>query len=274
MQRGPLLHRRAGRAHETLDFDSYQARAVLTYLVNAAGHHVLKAGFDGQINKYTPRRVVHRRGRLWRRAGSRRPGRDGLRRCPLRPPRPAPTPSSTRHGSRPSTKSTILGGFIQDSWSVLDKVTLNLGLRYDALTMQGQDGKTRISLKDQLSPRVGLVWDPTQQGRSKLFVNYGRYYEYIPLDIADRSLSSSQSGHPRRPRVQPPAGRARQGCDANTRTDGQNLINGVTQAPNRKWAVTGRAVRLLRGPQPQVAGQRRDRRRRRVRGPAQRTRRR
>ena len=24
------------------------------------------------------------------------------------------------------------GGFVQDSWSVMDKVTLNLGVRYDA----------------------------------------------------------------------------------------------------------------------------------------------
>ena len=31
----------------------------------------------------------------------------------------------------------------------------------------------------------------------------------------------------------------RQGCDANTRLDGSALITGVTQAPNRKWGVTG-----------------------------------
>jgi hypothetical protein len=31
----------------------------------------------------------------------------------------------------------------------------------------------------------------------------------------------------------------RQGCDANTRLDGSNLINGVTQAPVRRWGVTG-----------------------------------
>ncbi len=92
-----------------------------------------------------------------------------------------------------ATKSTIVGGFVQDSWSIVDKVTLNVGLRYDALTLQGQDGMTRIALNDQMSPRVGVVWDPTQQGRSKIFANYGRYYEYIPLDISDRALSSSQA---------------------------------------------------------------------------------
>jgi hypothetical protein len=120
----------------------------------------------------------------------------------------------------------------------MDKVTLNVGLRYDALTMEGQDGKIRIALHDQWSPRIGVVWDPTQQGRSKIFANYGRYYEYIPLDISDRALSSSQGTiqavHDCNPLVV-----GRQGCDANTRLDGSNLINGVTQAPNRQWGVTG-----------------------------------
>ena len=220
---------------ETLDFDSYQARAVLTYLVNAAGHHVLKAGFDGQINKYNHDESFSG-GALYV------DGQDyGA---------PAGTVVDFVHFGHLSgtdvivdtprvqtnTKSTILGGFIQDSWSVLDKVTLNLGLRFDTLAMQGQDGKTRISLGDQLSPRVGLVWDPTQQGRSKLFVNYGRYYEYIPLDIADRSLSSSQASITGLHQCDP-LQVGRQGCDANTRTDGQYFINGVTQAPNRKWAA-------------------------------------
>ena len=35
-----------------------------------------------------------------------------------------------------------------------------------------------------------MVWDPTQQGRAKIYANYGRYYENIPLDIADRALST------------------------------------------------------------------------------------
>jgi outer membrane receptor protein involved in Fe transport len=221
----------------TLDFTSYQARGVLTYLVNAAGHHVLKAGFDAQINKYD-------RDQSLTGGASYADGQDlGA---------PAGTVYDTGHFGylantdviverlrvQTNTQSTILGGFIQDSWSVLDKVTLNLGLRYDALTMQGHDGKTRLSLQDQLSPRIGLVWDPTQQGWSKVFVNYGRYFEYIPLDIADRSLSSSQSG------IQglhlcDPLQVGRTGCNGNTRTDGQSFLNGVTQAPNRKWGANG-----------------------------------
>jgi hypothetical protein len=222
---------------EYLNFDSYQARATVTYLLNALGHHVLKAGFDGQINKYTHDEsytggVVYRDGQdLGGPAGSvydyRRFGEITDTDTISDKPRPYT-----------ATKSTIIGGFVQDSWSIMDKVTLNVGLRYDSLTMEGQDGKTRIALNDQLSPRVGVVWDPTQQGRSKIFANYGRYYEYVPLDISDRALSSSQ-GTLQAVHDCNPLTVGRQGCDANTRLDGTALINAVTQSPNRKWGVTG-----------------------------------
>jgi carboxypeptidase family protein/TonB-dependent receptor-like protein len=222
---------------EQLNFDSYQARATLTYLVSALGHHVLKAGFDGQINKYFHDESYT--GGVSYRDGTDLGGPPGSVYDYRRFGTIVDTDTiSDKPRVQTSTKSTIVGGFIQDSWSIMDKVTLNLGLRYDALMMEGQDGKTRIALKDQWSPRIGVVWDPTQQGRSKIFANYGRYYEYIPLDISDRALSSSQGViqgvHDCNPLVV-----GRTGCDANTRLDGSNLINGVTQAPNRQWGVTG-----------------------------------
>src|SRR5207248_858635 len=39
-------------------------------------------------------------------------------------------------------------------------------------------------------PRVGLIYDFTGRGLSKVYGSYGRFYEYIPLDLADRSLSA------------------------------------------------------------------------------------
>jgi len=222
---------------ETLDFNSYQARVVLTYLVSWLGHHVLKAGFDGQINNYT-HDETYSGGAVYR-SGLDLGGPPGsvydYRRFTYLTG--VDTISDTPR-VQTATKSTIVGGFVQDSWSIADKVTLNIGIRWDGLTLQGQDGLTRISLGDQISPRVGVVWDPTQQGRSKIFVNYGRYYEYIPLDISDRALSSSQPAasavHLCNPLVV-----GRQGCDANTLNGGSALINGFTQVPNRQWNVTG-----------------------------------
>jgi hypothetical protein len=54
----------------------------------------------------------------------------------------------------------------------------------------------RISLKDQWSPRIGVIWDPTQAGGPKVYANYGRYYEQIPLDIADRELTPEPCSSP------------------------------------------------------------------------------
>ena len=82
-----------------------------------------------------------------------------------------------------------MGGFVQDSWSVLDKVTVNLGARYDAQHSTATDGKLGLTLPNQWSPRLGLIYDPTQRGGSKFFVNYARYYENAPLDLADVALA-------------------------------------------------------------------------------------
>src|SRR5207253_10705825 len=38
-----------------------------------------------------------------------------------------------------------------------------------------------------IMPRIGLIYDFTQRGLSKVYASYGRFYEYIPLDLADRS---------------------------------------------------------------------------------------
>ena len=173
---------------ERLVLDSAQAKAVLTGLVSGLGHHVLKAGFDGTVSWYE-----HTKGYTGTVAYTEQPPgfvpvdyvQDGRRYGFLE----SPDVPKTFAYLRAKTRATAIGGFIQDSWSVLDKVTLNLGVRYDAIWLADANGKVGISLKDQWSPRVGVIWDPTQQGRSKVFFNYGRYYENIPLDIADRELT-------------------------------------------------------------------------------------
>jgi hypothetical protein len=55
-----------------------------------------------------------------------------------------------------------------------------------------------LSLPNQWSPRLGVIYDPSQSGKSKVFVNYARYYENAPLDFADVALSGepqTRAGH-------------------------------------------------------------------------------
>ena len=87
-----------------------------------------------------------------------------------------------------NTSSITAGGFVQDSWSILDQVTVNVGFRYDAQFLYDATGARALSFPNEWSPRLGAIYDPTQSGHAKMFANYARYYESMPLDIADRAL--------------------------------------------------------------------------------------
>ena len=138
-----------------------------------------------------------------------------------------------------STSMTV-GGFVQDSWSIMDKVTVNVGVRYDNQTIWGLDGKVGLNLPNQWSPRVGVIYDFTQQGRSKLFANYARFYENVPLDMADLSFPQQQllSSTYNAPSCDPRnAADLAPGGDCNTNANRQ--VIGNTESPNQFWSAEG-----------------------------------
>jgi len=79
--------------------------------------------------------------------------------------------------------------YLQDHWTALSNLTINAGVRWDRQVIIDPQGKTAIDLKKDFAPRLGVVWDPTKDGRSKVFGSYGRYYEEIPMDLVIRSFS-------------------------------------------------------------------------------------
>jgi hypothetical protein len=88
-----------------------------------------------------------------------------------------------RAGSR--TPSTVLGGFVQDSWSLANRLTLNVGARYDLQRLAGDAAGSDPVTSARLSPRVGLIVDPWAIGRMKVFAHYGRFQGLIPLGLLD-----------------------------------------------------------------------------------------
>ena len=40
------------------------------------------------------------------------------------------------------------------------------------------------------APRLGLIWDVRGDGKSRAYVNWGRYFERVPNDLAVRSFSN------------------------------------------------------------------------------------
>jgi hypothetical protein len=81
------------------------------------------------------------------------------------------------------TPSHLFGGFVQDSWSFLNRFTVHAGARYDVQHL-GSGSVTAA----RLSPRVGLVVDPRADGRMRVFAHYGRLQGLIPLGLPDATL--------------------------------------------------------------------------------------
>lgn len=66
--------------------------------------------------------------------------------------------------------------YVQDSWSIRDELTLNLGLRWERYENRNGLGEAFIETDDQYAPRVGFVWDPSGEGRVKVYGSYGVYF--------------------------------------------------------------------------------------------------
>ena len=65
---------------------------------------------------------------------------------------------------------------MQDSWRPRSDLTLNLGLRWERYENKNSLGETFIETSDQWAPRLGVVWDLSGAGRSKLFASAGLFY--------------------------------------------------------------------------------------------------
>jgi carboxypeptidase family protein/TonB-dependent receptor-like protein len=164
--------------------DRWEGKSVLTLLFEAAGHHVVKLGADAE-------RLSYRSQRGYSGTTVYAEGSDGQQFIDFR-----------RYGSlsadgRPTTldafeatsRSTSIGGFLQDSYAPVDNLTFNVGVRYDMQLLYGDRPAAALSLPNQWAPRVGVIYDPTGKGRSRIFASYARYYEGMPLDIIDRTFS-------------------------------------------------------------------------------------
>ena len=79
-------------------------------------------------------------------------------------------------------QATVLqrpGVFVQDK-ATYNRLTINLGLRYDNPITKDQNTGSEILNFHQWSPRVGLTYDITGKGTTIAGASYGRYYDKVP----------------------------------------------------------------------------------------------
>ena len=175
-------------------YNRYQARELATLVAELLGHHIIKAGAEVEFGTFDYAGSYPGGPALTEDANG-TTVRDGRRFGALT----SPDQPYTLNALRYKVSTISFGAFLQDSWSIMDKVTLNAGLRYDTQSLYTDQGDLGLTLPNQWSPRVGLIFDPTQQGRAKLFANYAIYYQSMPMNIMTRAGAGEPQIVGRRP---------------------------------------------------------------------------
>jgi hypothetical protein len=95
--------------------------------------------------------------------------------------------------TRGKVQADIQNLYVQDSWTVGPRLTLNLGIRTEnekIPTFRPDIAKYafQFGFPDKLAPRLGATYDVRGDGRVKAFASWGRYYDWTKYEIARGSF--------------------------------------------------------------------------------------
>jgi hypothetical protein len=159
--------------------DRYTRDAVsadATWYLRAGGEHAIKAGFvrerirnDVFSGELQPRIDYH-----WgaAHAGTGRRGKYGY--------------FTVRQFATTGDVQEDIGAiYLQDAWTVRDRVTVNFGARAESEDVpQYRSGTTFIDFgyNEKVAPRLGVAYDLFGNGRTKLFASYGTFFDVTKLE--------------------------------------------------------------------------------------------
>jgi hypothetical protein len=100
--------------------------------------------------------------------------------------------------------TTNLGLFLQDAWTINNKLTINAGVRTERESVpyyapgEVVDDVTlpqfglEFGFKDKLAPRVGFAYDINGDGRWKAFGSWGMFYDIFKLELPRGSFGGDK----------------------------------------------------------------------------------
>ena len=96
----------------------------------------------------------------------------------------------TYAGTSVLAKARYQVGYGNDTYKINRYITANIGLRWEQQHYEGT--VLNYLFNDNWSPRLGVNIDPFGDHKSKIFFNYARYQNVLPLDAAIRQLGNEQ----------------------------------------------------------------------------------
>jgi hypothetical protein len=175
-------------------FDEYTRDYIgvdATYFVNAGGEHQIKAGFQTEAiannvqSGYNADRIIHYGGLSHADLlGVEHQGTYGIFRL---------LNISTQ--GEASTRNNAL--FIQDTWRALPNLTLNFGLRAEHERVPnfgtaGVENPIEFGYGEKLAPRLGFTYDPFNDGRTKIYGSWGKYFDVMKYEMPRGSFGGDK----------------------------------------------------------------------------------
>jgi hypothetical protein len=74
--------------------------------------------------------------------------------------------------------------FLQDSWRLSERMTFNVGCRWDPQFMYASDGGLRQEITKALGPRLGIIYQPGMIGSQRITASAGRFYQPLSLSLS------------------------------------------------------------------------------------------
>jgi len=161
--------------------DRLEGHAVISTRVSALGEHRIRAGLDFEQNWAVLKDAFS--GIVWLHENATGTQVTNTQYGFLR----GPDDGVDLEGIARASASSDFGLFVADTWSIRKNLVVQANLRYDGQFLRGAD--RAIVLPFMLSPQVGLSWDPTRKGKSRIFAQYAYRYQTLPLNVAGRALS-------------------------------------------------------------------------------------
>ena len=96
----------------------------------------------------------------------------------------------TVQNPRSYEKGGYMAAFVQDKWAISDTINLSYGLRWERNEVKPGNNGQKLALSS-ISPRLGFSYDWAKNGKSKLYLNWGRFYQRVPVAMAQ----SMDPGH-------------------------------------------------------------------------------